>query len=173
MAFDDSGENFKAYLQKMLPFVSSVVFLFCSYLPFDLLPIKTIHPELIFVCIYFWMIHRPDLFGLLSVFFLGLIDDLISNVPMGTNVFAVLILFAFLSNLLRFFNGKSFVITWYGFMFVAFVAFFSKWFILSVYYSQFLPLGMVCFSFLYSVAIYPFLSLVLAFVQNKMIADEE
>ena len=132
-----------------------------------------IRPAVGFVCAYYWLVHRPDLFNLVSVYFLGLVDDVISNVPFGANIFSMLVLYILLNNLVRFFNGKPFVIVWYGFIVMVFVAFFTKWLVLSIYYVQFLPFSIVFFSFLFTAAVYPFLSLLLAFVQNNMIADEE
>lgn len=170
---DDFSENLSYYLQRMLPLISSLVFLFITYIPMDFFPFNNIRPAVALVCIYYWLIHRPDLFNLVSVYIIGLVDDIISNVPLGTNIFSVLVLYVLVSNLSRFFNGKPFVITWYGFAALSLVAFLTKWLILSVYYSQFLPLSIVFFSFLVTVAFYPFLSLILAFVQNNLIADEE
>ena len=61
---------------------------------------------------------------------------------------------------------------WAGFIPAAFISMFAKWFVLSVYYSQFLPLGMLMFSLLITVASYPIVSLVNVFVQNKFMTDE-
>ena len=125
------------------------------------------------MCVYFWMIHRPDIFNLVSVYLLGIADDVLSNVPLGTNIFALLVLYVLISNILRFLNGKPFIVTWYGVAIISLVFFFTKWLVLSVYYGQFLPLVIVSFSFMVTVAVYPFVSLILAFVQNNLVADEE
>ncbi len=170
---DDWNENFMSYLQRLLPLISSLLLLFISYTPLDFFPVYNIRPAIGFVCVYYWLIHRPDLFNLLSVYFLGLVDDIISNVPFGANIFSMLVLYVLLNSLIRFFNSKPFVITWYGFMIMSFAAFITKWLVLSIYYAQFLPFSIVFFSFMFTVAVYPFLSLILAFVQNNMIADEE
>ena len=167
------SENIFNYLQRMLPLFSSLLLLLLSYVPLDFLLFSNIRPAVGIICVYFWMIHRPDLFNLLSVYVLALIDDIISNVPCGTNIFVLLIAYVILSNVLRFLVAKPFIVTWYGFAIVASVTFFAKWLILSVYYSQFLPFFIVFFSYLVTIVTYPFVSLILAFVQNKLIADEE
>ena len=167
------SENIFNYLQRMLPLFSSLLLLLLSYVPLDFLFFSNIRPAVAIICVYFWMIHRPDLFNLLSVYLLALIDDIISNVPCGTNIFVLLVVYVILSNVLRFLMGKPFIVTWYGFAIVALVAFFVKWLMLSIYYGQFLPFFIVCFSYLVTVVTYPFVSLILAFVQNNLIADEE
>ena len=48
----------------------------------------------------------------------------------------------------------------------------TKWMVVSVYYSQFLPISMLMFSYFIGVALYPLMSIVLAFVQNKFIQDD-
>lgn len=170
---DELKEDIVSYLQRFLPLLSSLLLLFLSYVPLDFIIFNNIRPAVGMVCVYFWMIHRPDLFNLLSVFILGLVDDIISNVPLGANILTLLVLYVLLSNLSRFFNGKPFVVTWYGFALLSLVTFLTKWLVLSVYYSSFLPLPIVGFSYLVTAAAYPFLSLILAFVQNNLIADEE
>ncbi len=167
------NENIFNYLQRLLPLFSSLILLILSYIPLDFLLFNNIRPAVAIICVYFWMIHRPDLFNLLSVYFLGMIDDIISNVPCGTNIFVLLILYVILSNVFRFLNAKPFIVTWYGFAIVSSVIFFAKWLILSIYHGQFLPFFIVCFSYLVTIAMYPFVSLILAFVQNNLIADEE
>ena len=170
---DELSENIMSYLQRLLPLLSSIILMLMAYLPLDFLLFNNIRPAVAVICVYFWLIHRPDIFNLFSVYFLGLIDDVIRNVPCGTNVLVLLVLYVLVSNLSRFLNGKPFIITWYGFVIVSSVAFFTKWLVLSIYYSQFLPISIVGFSLMVTAASYPFVSLILAFVQNNLIADEE
>ena len=170
---NELSENIFNYLQRILPLFSSLLLLFLSYVPLDFLLFSNIRPAVGIICVYFWMIHRPDLFNLLSVYILALIDDIISNVPCGTNIFVLLVVYVILSNVLRFLMGKPFIVTWYGFAIIALITFFAKWLMLSIYYGQFLPFLIVCFSYLVTVVSYPFVSLILAFVQNNFIADEE
>ena len=170
---EDENESITVFFQKLIPLASSLLLIFVSYLPFNLPLLDNIRPAAGMICVYFWMLHRPDIFNLFSVYFLGAADDIISNVPLGSNIFTLLLLYLLLSNLLRFVSGKPFVFTWYGFMLLALTAFLGKWFVLSVYYSQFLPLSAVFFSYLATIAFYPLLSLVLACIQNGFMADEE
>ena len=170
---EDENESITGFFQKLIPLASSLLLLFISYLPFNLPLLNNIRPAVGMVCVYFWMLHRPDIFNLFSVYFLGMVDDIISNVPFGSNIFTLLVLYLLLSNLLRFISGKPFIVAWYGFILLSLAAFFCKWFVLSVYYSQFLPFSTVCFSYLVTIAFYPLLSLILAYIQNSFMADEE
>ena len=108
---DELSENIVNYLQRLLPLFSSLLLLFFSYVPLDFLLFNNIRPAVAMVCVYFWMIHRPDLFNLVSVYLLGVVDDVISNVPFGTNILTLLVLYVLISNLSRFLNGKPFIIS--------------------------------------------------------------
>lgn len=169
---DEVKESLKNYLQRITPLLFSILLILISYVPFDLPFSNNIRPAVGMVCVYYWMIHRPDIFNLLSVYILGLVDDTISSAPVGTNIFSLLVLYILLNNLARFFNAKPFIITWYGFAVLSFIAFFAKWLIVSIYYGQFLPLAAAFFSYLVSIAAYPVLSLLNAFVQDHLIQDE-
>lgn len=165
-------ENITLSLQRMLPLFSSLIMVFLSYVPVDLFGIANIHPAMGMIGVYFWMIHRPDVFNLFSVYILGLVEDIISLAPFGSNIFALLVLYVLVNNLSRYFNGKPFIITWYGFAILSLIAFLSRWVLVSIYYSQFLPLSIMMFSYLFTVAAYPFLSLINVFVQNSLMKDE-
>ena len=87
-------------------------------------------------------------------------------------IFACLIMYLLVSNLAVYLNGKPFVVTWYGFAVFCLITMFSRWLLVSVYYSQFLPLSMLMFNLLFTIAFYPVIGLVNAFVQNKLMKDE-
>lgn len=169
---DEMAENVKGYFQRLSPMFFSLFLILMSYVPLNFVLSSNIRPAVGLVCVYYWIIHRPDIFNLFSVFILGLIEDILSAVPMGTNIFSLLVLYLLLLNLGRFFNGKPFIVTWYGFAILSLLTLFGKWLVVSVYYGQFLPFVQVLFSYCFSVAAYPILSLLNAFVQNYLIQDE-
>lgn len=170
---DEWSENLTLYFQRLLPLLFSLLLLFVSYIPLDLPISNNIRPVVGMICTYFWLLHRPDVFNLLSVYLLGLTEDVISSAPFGSNIFALLVLYVLVTNLSRFFNAKPFVIIWYGFALLSLVTFLSRWLLVSVYYSHFLPLATVMFSYLVTAAAYPILSLINVFVQNRLMTDEE
>ena len=170
---DEWSENLTLYFQRLLPLLFSLLLLFVSYIPLDLPISNNIRTEVGMICTYFWLLHRPDVFNLLSVYLLGLTEDVISSAPFGSNIFALLVLYVLVTNLSRFFNAKPFVIIWYGFALLSLGTFLSRWLLGSVFYSHFLPLAMVMFSYLVTAAAYPILSLINVFVQNRLMTDEE
>lgn len=170
---EEFEENIASLFQKILPLLSSLILLFISYVPLEFSLFNNIRPVVGMICVYYWMLHRPDLFNLWSVYTLGLIDDVISSSPFGSNIFALLLLYILINNTSKFFNAKPFVVTWYGFCLLSLVTLMARWLLVSVYYSQFLPLSMMLFAYLVTIAAYPLISLILAFIQNNLIQDEE
>ena len=166
-------ENITSLFQRLLPVLMSVLLILLSYIPLDFMSLNSIRPAIGITCVYFWLQHRPDLFNLWSVFCLGLVDDVISASPFGSNVFELLLMYVLVNNTSRFLNAKPFVVLWYGFAALSLVTMLSRWLVVSVYYSRFLPLSMLFFSYLVTIAVYPLISLLLAFVQNNLIQDEE
>ncbi len=165
-------ENVISFFQRSLPLLSSVFFLLLSYFPVNFAFWSGVKSDLGLICIYFWILHRSDLFNLLSTVVLGIIDMSISSVVPGACLLAYLVMYILIYNTQKYFNAKSFVVVWCGFMALSLVAMLVKWLVVSVYYSQFLPLTMLTFSYFIMVAMYPLISLILAFIQNHFIQDD-
>lgn len=170
---DELNENITSLFQRFLPQISSLLLLFLSYIPADFGLLSNIRPAMGMICAYFWMLHRSDLFNLWSVYLLGVVDDIVTSAPLGSNVFSLLVLYVLINNMSRFFNAKPFAVTWYGFMLLALLSMFARWLLVSVYYKQFLPVDLAFFSYLVTVAAYPLISLLLAYIQNTWIQDGE
>ena len=82
-------------------------------------------------------------------------------------------MYVLVNNTSRFLNAKPFIVLWYGFVVLSLVTVLSRWLVVSVYYGQFLPLSMLFFSYTVTIAVYPLISLLLAFVQNHLIQDDD
>ena len=98
--------------------------------------------------------------------------DIITAAPFGSNIFSFLVMYLLVSNLAAYFNAKPFVVTWYGFALFCLITMLARWLLVSVYYSQFLPLPLLMFSVFATIAFYPVIGLVNAFVQNSLMKDE-
>ena len=166
-------EEISVVFRRLLPLLSSLLFLLISYMPMNYLVVGANVKLMVgFICVYFWLLHRPDLFSLGSICVLGLFEDVLSSAPFGSNLFALLMLYVLVHNLSTFFNAKPFIFIWYGFAMLVFAVLFAKWLLISIYYSQFLPIMPILFSYLFTVAFYPLFSLINAFVQNAFIGDD-
>ncbi len=169
---EDWDEALKLSIQKMLPLLTSIIWVALSYMPFDFLLPTNIHANVAVICVYYWVLHRPDVFNLFSVFFLGLFEDVLTSAPLGSSIFQLLLLYVLVGYMVKYFNGKSFELLWLGFLPLAFVVMFARWFVVSIYYADFLPFALLMFSFLLTSAVYPLVTLVNVGIQNKLMTDE-
>jgi len=74
---------------------------------------------------------------------------------------------------MTFFYNKPFIVVWYGFSFVFIIAEFVKWFIVSVYYAEFLPVSGLLFTILFTIACYPLFSLLNDLAQKFLMSEED
>ena len=165
-------ENVASIFQKSLPLIVSLAVMLLSFIPVNMALFNNVRPDFGMICIYFWMLHRPDLFGVWSVVVMGVVYSFISSALPGASLFAYLFMYVLVYNTQKFFYAKSFIVVWYGFMALSLVSILVKWLAVSIFYGQFLPLSMVVFSFLIAAALYPLMSVMLAYVQNKFIQDD-
>ncbi len=170
---DNLTENNFRNLQRMLPLISSVVLLLMSYIPVNFVVSNNIKPLMSMICVYFWLLNRPDIFNLTSVYVLGIVEDTISSAPFGSNIFALLLLYVLVSYLAKYFHSKPFSITWYGFMLISLAVLLAKWLLVSIYYSQFLSFTMLLFSWMVTIAFYPIIGFINAAIDKYLLEDEE
>ena len=96
---EELRENLAASLQKLLPLLTSIILVLMSYVPLNFAAANNLRPAVGLMCVFFWMLHRPDVFNLFSVYFLGLVEDIVTSAPFGANIFACLIMYLLVSNL--------------------------------------------------------------------------
>jgi len=70
-------------------------------------------------------------------------------------------------------NTKPFAISWIGFALISLVAFLIKWLLMSVYYSNFLPLTGVLLGYVATVLLYPLVARLNVVIQNRFLATDE
>lgn len=169
---EEFRENVTAYFQRITPFLISAVMIFISYIPLNFYASGIMRPELGLICVFFWVLRRPDLFNMFSVFFLGLIDDILSSAPLGSNIIVYLTVYQLVMSMYSFFYNKPFIVSWYGFAFCFTSAELIRWLLVSVYYSRFLPISGVLFLCLFTIAGYPVVSWINTKIQYYMMNDE-
>ena len=169
---EDFDEKVATHFQRSLPVLTSLLFMLLAFVPFSFSLFYDVRPDFGLMCIYFWMLHRPDLFSLLIVVLMGLVSMAVSSSVGGSALLCYLCMYLLVYNTQKLFNAKSFVVIWYGFMALSHVSMLIKWLVVSVYYNEFLPLSMLMLGYLMGAFLYPLISMVLAFIQNRFIQDE-
>lgn len=110
---------------------------------------------LILAAVYYWVLHRPELFRPLAVFFLGLVQDLLSGGALGLNAFVLLLVHEAVRTQRKTLANKPFFVLWGAFAVIAAGAAIVTWICGSLYYVQLLWPETVIVQYLFSVALYP------------------
>jgi len=166
-------EILKGYFKQFLPLIVTLFLVLLSFVQIHFSFFYVFKPDFALMCLYFWTLYRSDLFGILSILFLGLVVDSLSGVPFGMNI--LVFIFAYLLTLAygSYIHTKSFLMSWIAFAFISFLCFLFKWLLFSVYYKVFLNFGHVFVSCLATLLLYPLVACLNVYVQTCFLGDDE
>lgn len=169
---EDLKDTVNSWGYRSLPLICSMIMLLFSYIPLKSELASNARPAIGLMCAYFWLVYRPDLFNAVSVFILAFITDAVSMSPIGSSLISFLLMYVMVMQLIRYLNGKPFIVLWSGLILLLAVAMLGKWAALSIYYAQPLPLGILFFSYLVSIAVYPIVGWINAMILNHYMRDD-
>lgn len=171
MIYYDAGDrDGGTIIRSIVPVVATALFVLVVLLPVRLPGLADVTPALPLIGVFFWALNRPEgvppLLAQLTVFLLGLFEDLMSGGMIGVNALTLLLVFVGVASQGRFFHGKSFVVTWWGFMLVAGLAAIGNWAVVSGLYGVLLDPLPVLFQYVLTVFLYPAVSWILFQLQR-------
>ncbi|MEE2654941.1 MAG: rod shape-determining protein MreD [Pseudomonadota bacterium] len=157
-----------AIARKFIPAAMGVFFVLISTVPFYIPGFGTVSPNFVLIAVFFWAIHRVELISSVTVFFIGLLLDILVGSPPGINA-AVLVLVRTLSAMQsRVFRGKSFLVLWWGFSLVAFCVGFVTWGLNAIYTMTLMDPLPIIFQMIMTVTVFPFLAWGFAKMHQKL-----
>ena len=114
-------------LHKSMPFITTIMAVIISYLPYNVGVIGVIRADLGLALLYYWIIRRPDSMFFSYVFFLGLIADSLSGITLGTHSFTYLMAWLITMYSIR----QKLMDTFYGWLIngwvIIAIAYFAYW----------------------------------------------
>ncbi len=142
-------------VRSLFPFLITLMLVLAMALPLPAPSISHIMPLLPMIAIYYWIVHKPDLFPIWAVFVIGLIQDLLSGGPIGVSCIAYLWIYALVNGFRRRFASASFARVWHLFMLIAASAFVVIWLLNCLSLLTLVDPRPLLFQFLLTVAVYP------------------
>lgn len=139
----------------MVPFITTLLCVLLSVIVWPLPHLGVVTPPFVLVALYYWTLHRPDLFGPASVFVVGLLFDIIHNLPLGLSALLFVGAHHVILSQRRYFTGHSFFMMWIGFALTAFIVMFIQWLLLCLIRWQGVPLFPVLVQLVFVVLIFP------------------
>jgi rod shape-determining protein MreD len=155
-------------LRNLTPVLVTLCLVVLSVTPLRLPEISIVAPPLVLMSVYYWSLHRTDLFPAIGVFGIGLLHDILSGAPMGLNAFILLGVFGICVSQRRFFYGKSFLVVWWGFMLIAGGALAAEWSLMSIVRETVLSPQPVYIKFLMTIALYPPVAWLFAWIHHSL-----
>jgi rod shape-determining protein MreD len=129
-------------------------------------------PAVALCCVWFWSLFRPDNLPPPVVFLIGLIMDLLGNLPLGVGVFTLLAVQACALALHRWLSHRGFIWVWVVFGGVAAAASMAIWLLVMLLTFRLLTPYPVIFTAIVAIAIFPVLAVPFA-TAHRSIADPE
>jgi len=162
----------QSYFKKLIPLMLTLLFMFINMIPSHIPLANFLRPDMVLMCLYFWVLYRSDLFGFFCVLILGIVSDNLSGMPYGVNIFTFIV--AYLLTLLYgyYMYAKSFFVSWVGFAVVLLISLFCKWMVLCFYHKTYLQVDNIFLTYGMTVFLYPLMARLNIFVQNKYLSFE-
>jgi rod shape-determining protein MreD len=138
-----------------IPLLTVLVCMLLGAVAWPLPYFGTVAPPLVLMAIYYWTVHRPDLFGPGLAFMIGLINDVINYLPLGVSAFLFVGAHQLILNQRRFFAGHSFFMLWFGFVLTIMAVMASEWLLLCVVHWQLIPALPILAQNILAIVIFP------------------
>jgi len=164
------GQKFDIALRQTLPFVTTFFVALFSITQTHVPLLNLVMPSLTLCMVYFWAIHRPELFGLGSAFVIGLMQDLLTGVPLGLTTLTLLLTRAGVTTQSLFFKGKPFMVHWWGFAIVAVLASLFTWVLAAMIQGVFAPFGQMAIAMIMCVLIFSMIYSVCILIERRVLA---
>lgn len=157
-------------VQAFLPTIVAVFFALISVIRWPLPYFGPVTPSLVLVAVYYWAVHRPDLFRPGIVFLVGLFNDAINSLPLGLSALVFVAVHQLVLTQRRLFVRQSFFMLWFGFVLTMFCAMVGQWLVLSMYNWQIQPAMPVFMQSMLTIAIFPLPAWILIKIQRNFLA---
>src|SRR5580692_650635 len=138
-----------------VPFVVTLAFTLLGVAAWPLPYFGAVAPPLALIAVYYWAIHRPDLFRPYMAFLVGLLNDALHYLPLGLSALVFVGMHQLVFSQRRFFAGHSFFMMWWGFALTILIVLMAEWMLLSLWRWQMIPFMSVFMQGVLAIVIFP------------------
>lgn len=101
--------------RRFVPMAVTLLLLVVCHAPGVFVTLAPVMPPLALMAVFYWAVHRPDWFGVVSAFILGLLVDILLGAPLGISAGLYAVSHILLTQQQRFFKGTTFPLVWAGY----------------------------------------------------------
>ncbi len=118
-----------------------IVFLLLNVVSFSMPHAGDFKPFFLLMAVYYWAVYRPTVMPVAYTFVLGIIMDLLAELPVGLSALILVALQTMVQRSRLFLMGQPYVMVWLGFSVMAVANAFCLWFVMSLASFSFAPLA--------------------------------
>ncbi len=119
--------------RRLLPILISVVLALAAVLPVGLPQWGVMAPPFLLIGVFYWSIVRPDLLPPTAAFLLGLLQDLLTGMPLGSGALIMTITQWTMRGQQRYLINRPFFLMWAAFAPVVMIAGVLDWLIYALF----------------------------------------
>ena len=154
-----------------MPAMLGVLLVLLSTIPFYIPGYGPTAANLVLMAVFYWAVHRPNLLSPITVFLIGLLQDILIGTPPGMNAIVLLLVRTVAVSQSRVFRGRSFIILWWGFGMVAVASAFVLWGLSAIYVFALINPLPGLFQAGMTTALFPFLAGVFTWMQQRLLSQ--
>ena len=109
--------SFQRVFISYLPLIFLLFSVFNDY-DFNYLKIENFSFNFAYILIFYWTLRNPDRLGYLAIFFAGIINDVVTAIPLGISSLCYLLLCSVTAYMRNITLNPNFVKDWFSFLFV-------------------------------------------------------
>jgi len=167
----DRAENLVRLLKAAAPALLGLAGVILLALPIRLFEGHAPTPLVPLVVVFFWSIYGPDYLPPASVFFIGLLQDLLTGGPLGLWAAVYLISQFVVLSQRSYFLGRDQKVVWIGFAFVAAGASVMLWLVMSLMSGVLLPVGALAAQVVATILIYPAIGVAFGHLHRRVLVE--
>jgi rod shape-determining protein MreD len=165
------AENLLRLFKAMAPTLLGVVGVLILAAPIRLFEGFAPTPIFPLVIVFFWSVYGPDYLPPLSVFVIGLLQDLLTGGPLGLWPAVYLFTQFIVMSQRAYFLGREQKVVWIGFGFASLGAGLILWLVMSLMSGVLLPLRFLLLQLAATVAIYPLFGIVFGELHRRVLVE--
>ncbi len=128
-------------------------------------------PIIPLVIVFFWTVYGPDLMPSVSVFLIGLLQDLLTGGPLGLWPAVYLATQFIVLSQRAYFLGREQKVVWIGFALASLGAGLILWLVMSLMSGALLPVGALALQLIATVLIYPVFAIVFGELHRRVLVE--
>jgi len=144
-----------ALSRQLTPFLLAVVLVLLGVVALHVPGWARVAPLLSLMAVYHWAVYRPDLMPAYAVFFIGLLQDVLSGMPLGVFTLIFLLTYGVVLSQQRYLTGRTFLVVWLGFVLTSAGGMALAWIVVSGVNGAVVDPRALLYQYLLGIGIYP------------------